>query len=145
MKFVRDSVFDRLISLEKGKVSSKISQLRKRHKVVQSLTSIQNNEWSVSSTRIILFNNPCIMTEVNAVQIPAYNKSGPRLGLWFIMCESTFALATPKPITESITKYNYIVSHIPPDIASLVRDILGKPDATDPYGNLKTELYKPLG
>ncbi|GFT66033.1 uncharacterized protein TNCV_198741 [Trichonephila clavipes] len=78
------------------------------------------------------------MTEVNAVQIPAYNKSDP--ALWFIMCESTFALATPKPITESITKYNYIVSHIPPDIASLVRDILIKPDATDPYGNLKTEL-----
>ncbi|GFV24278.1 hypothetical protein TNCV_685581 [Trichonephila clavipes] len=56
MKFVRDRVFDRLISLEKGKVSSKISQLRKRHKVGQSLTSlcIENNEdeWSVSSTRV---------------------------------------------------------------------------------------------
>ncbi|GFX39220.1 hypothetical protein TNCV_3859451 [Trichonephila clavipes] len=55
MKFVRDRVFDRLISLEKGKVSSKISQLRKRHKVGQSLTSlcIQNkeDEWSISSTR----------------------------------------------------------------------------------------------
>ncbi|GFT88102.1 hypothetical protein TNCV_2449361 [Trichonephila clavipes] len=53
MKFVRDRVFDRLISLEKDKVSSKISQLRKIHKVGQSLTSIQNNEdeWSVSSTR----------------------------------------------------------------------------------------------
>ncbi|GFU62911.1 transposon Ty3-I Gag-Pol polyprotein [Trichonephila clavipes] len=61
------------------------------------------------------------------------------------MCESTFALATPKPITESITKYNYIVSHIPPDIASLVRDILIKPDATDPYGNLKTELINRSG
>ncbi|GFW22317.1 uncharacterized protein TNCV_1430711 [Trichonephila clavipes] len=83
------------------------------------------------------------MTEVNAVQIPAYNKSDP--ALWFIMCESTFALATPKPITESITKYNYIVSHIPPDIASLVRDILIKPDATDPYGNLKTELINRSG
>ncbi|GFV31708.1 hypothetical protein TNCV_3314081 [Trichonephila clavipes] len=83
------------------------------------------------------------MTEVNAVQIPAYNKSDPVL--WFIMCESTFALATPKPITESITKYNYIVSHIPPDIASLVRDILIKPDATDPYGNLKTELINRSG
>ncbi|GFT43792.1 uncharacterized protein TNCV_4464461 [Trichonephila clavipes] len=46
MKFVRDRVFDRLISLEKGKVSSKISQLRKRHKVGQSLTSlcIESNE-----------------------------------------------------------------------------------------------------
>ncbi|GFY74190.1 uncharacterized protein TNIN_385261 [Trichonephila inaurata madagascariensis] len=54
MKFVRDRVFDRLISLEKGKISSKISQRRKRHKVGQHLTSlcIQNNEeWSVSSTR----------------------------------------------------------------------------------------------
>ncbi|GFS44538.1 uncharacterized protein TNIN_447731 [Trichonephila inaurata madagascariensis] len=54
MKFVRDRVFDRLISLEKGKISSKISLLRKRHKVGQSLISlcIQNNEeWSVSSTR----------------------------------------------------------------------------------------------
>ncbi|GFS34348.1 uncharacterized protein TNIN_451511 [Trichonephila inaurata madagascariensis] len=55
MKFVRDRVFDRFISLEKGNISSKISQLRKRHKVGQSLTSlcIQNNEeeWSVSSTR----------------------------------------------------------------------------------------------
>ncbi|GFY15083.1 uncharacterized protein TNCV_4493361 [Trichonephila clavipes] len=51
MKFVRDRVFDQLISVE---VSSKISQLRKRHKVGQSLTSlcVQNNEeWSVSSTR----------------------------------------------------------------------------------------------
>ncbi|GFY42255.1 uncharacterized protein TNIN_261131 [Trichonephila inaurata madagascariensis] len=45
-KFCRDRVFDRLISLEKGKISSKISQLRKRHKVGQHLTSlcIQNNE-----------------------------------------------------------------------------------------------------
>lgn len=83
------------------------------------------------------------MSEVNAVQIPVYNKSDP--ALWFIMCESTFALATPKPITESMTKYNYIVSHIPPDIASLVRDILIKPDATDPYGKLKTELINRSG
>ncbi|GFT62435.1 uncharacterized protein TNCV_2899711 [Trichonephila clavipes] len=57
MKFVRDRVFDQLITLEKGKVSSKISQLRKRHKVGQSLTSlcIENNEdeWSVSSTKVL--------------------------------------------------------------------------------------------
>ncbi|GFU12818.1 hypothetical protein TNCV_5047621 [Trichonephila clavipes] len=56
MKFVRDRVFDRLISLEKGKVSSKISQLRKRHKVGQSLTSLciesNEDEWSVSCTRV---------------------------------------------------------------------------------------------
>ncbi|GFT86601.1 uncharacterized protein TNCV_5138471 [Trichonephila clavipes] len=51
MKFVRDRVFDRLISLEKGKVSSKISQLRKRHKVGQSLTSlcIESNCYVISA------------------------------------------------------------------------------------------------
>lgn len=83
------------------------------------------------------------MSEVNAVQIPVYNRSDP--ALWFIMCESTFALATPKPITESLTKYNYLVSHLPPDIASLVRDVLIKPDATDPYTKLKTELINRSG
>ncbi|GFY33682.1 uncharacterized protein TNCV_4593941 [Trichonephila clavipes] len=84
------------------------------------------------------------MTEVNAVQIPAYNKSDPRLMVYHV--KAHFALATPKPITESITKYNYIVSHIPPDIASLVRDILIKPDAIDPLWKFeKTELINRSG
>lgn len=83
------------------------------------------------------------MSEVSAVQIPMYNRSDP--ALWFIMCESTFKLASPKPITDSMTKYNYIVSHLPPEIASLVRDILMNPDATDPYKNLKTELIARSG
>lgn len=83
------------------------------------------------------------MSEVTAVQIPLYNRSDP--ALWFVMCESTFALATPKPVTESITKYNYVVSHLPPEIASLVRDILMKPDNTDPYLKLKTELINRSG
>ncbi|GFS69586.1 hypothetical protein NPIL_102781 [Nephila pilipes] len=56
MKFVRDRVFDRLICLEKGKISSKIAQLRKRHKDGQELTSlcIRKNEevWSVASTKV---------------------------------------------------------------------------------------------
>lgn len=82
-------------------------------------------------------------SEVSAVQIPVYNRSDPQL--WFIMCESTFALATPKPITESATKYNYVVAHLPPDIASLVRDLLLKPDPTDPYTQLKTELISRSG
>ncbi|GBN12396.1 Transposon Ty3-I Gag-Pol polyprotein [Araneus ventricosus] len=53
------------------------------------------------------------MSEVGAVQIPVYNRSDP--ALWFIMCESTFKLAVPKPITESVTKVNYVVSHLPPE------------------------------
>ncbi|GBN62927.1 hypothetical protein AVEN_233770-1 [Araneus ventricosus] len=81
------------------------------------------------------------MPEVGAVQIPVYNRSYP--ALWFIMCESTFKLAVPKPITESMNKFNCVISHLPPEVASLVRDILMNPDATDTYTYLKTELiYK---
>lgn len=87
--------------------------------------------------------DPCTMSEVSAVQIPVFNRTDP--ALWFVMCESTFALATPKPITESITKYNYVVSHLPPDVASLIRDVLMKPDAADPYAKLKTELINRSG
>ncbi|GBM19170.1 Retrovirus-related Pol polyprotein from transposon opus, partial [Araneus ventricosus] len=83
------------------------------------------------------------MSDINAVQIPMFNRSDP--GLWFVMCESSFALATPKAITESVTKYNYIVSHLPPDSASLIRDVLMKPDATDPYSQIKKELMNRSG
>ncbi|GFS50417.1 uncharacterized protein NPIL_235841 [Nephila pilipes] len=66
MKFVR--VFDRLICLEKGKISSKIAQLRKRHKVGQELTSLcirkNEEEWSVASTKsneIYIVKKKCCM------------------------------------------------------------------------------------
>ncbi|GFW69406.1 transposon Ty3-G Gag-Pol polyprotein [Trichonephila clavipes] len=75
------------------------------------------------------------MSEVSAVQIPLYNRSDP--ALWFIMCESTFALATPRPITESVTKYNYIVANLSPDTTSLVCDILMHPDSIDPFAQIK--------
>ncbi|GBM73780.1 hypothetical protein AVEN_85176-1 [Araneus ventricosus] len=71
------------------------------------------------------------MAEVGAVQIPVYNRSDS--ALWLIMCESTFKLTVPKPITESVTKFNYVVSHLPPEVA------------TDPYTHLKTELINRSG
>ncbi|GFQ74566.1 retrovirus-related Pol polyprotein from transposon opus [Trichonephila clavata] len=88
------------------------------------------------------------MSEVNAVQMPVYNRSDPIL--WFVMCESTFALATPKTITESLTKRAHthtitLVAHLPPDTASLVRDVLMHPDATDPYAQIKNELINRSG
>ncbi|GFV04615.1 retrovirus-related Pol polyprotein from transposon opus [Trichonephila clavipes] len=85
------------------------------------------------------------MSEVSAVHIPLYNISDP--ASWFIMCESTFALATPKPIPESVTNYNYIyiVANLPPDTASLVRDILMHPDVTDLYAQIKSELINRSG
>ncbi|GFU47313.1 transposon Ty3-G Gag-Pol polyprotein [Trichonephila clavipes] len=83
------------------------------------------------------------MSEVRVVEFPLYNTSDPTL--WFIMCEITFTLATPKPITESVTKYNYIVANLPPDTASLVRDILMRPDVTDPYAQVRNELINRSG
>lgn len=54
MKFVRDKLFERLIVLHKGKVCTKLSLLRKRHKNSEGLdpnSIIQNNStaWLVSS------------------------------------------------------------------------------------------------
>ncbi|GFQ77238.1 transposon Ty3-G Gag-Pol polyprotein [Trichonephila clavata] len=74
------------------------------------------------------------MSEVNAVKMPLYNTSDPTL--WFAMCESTFVLATPKPITESLTKYNYIIAHLPPDL----HYVFMCSDVTDPYAQIKNKL-----
>ena len=80
------------------------------------------------------------MNEVSAVRIPLYNHNDP--ALWFILCESSFELAVPKPITESRTKYNYAVANLPPDVAAIVRDVLIKPSIEQPYEHLKEELIK---
>lgn len=80
---------------------------------------------------------------VAAIKIPLYNHADPTL--WFKMCESTFELGTPKAVTESKTKYNYVVSHLPPETASLVRDVLMSPEEKDPYQQLKDELIKRSG
>ncbi|GBN49535.1 hypothetical protein AVEN_269777-1 [Araneus ventricosus] len=44
-----------------------------------------------------------------------------------------------------MTKFNYVVSHLPPEVAWLVLDILMNPDVTDPYTHLKTELINRSG
>lgn len=83
------------------------------------------------------------MTETAAVKIPVFIPTDP--ALWFTMIESTFQLAVPKPITDSRTKYNYCVSHLPPEIAMTVRDIILSPDSADPYKNLKDEIVLRCG
>ncbi|PRD18658.1 UNVERIFIED_CONTAM: hypothetical protein NCL1_59885 [Trichonephila clavipes] len=93
--------------------------------------------------RMILSEQVFRIQEVGAVQIPVHNRSDPTL--WLAMCESTFALATPKQITESVTKYNYIVARLPPDTTSLVRDVLIDPNATDPYAQTQNELINRSG
>ncbi|GFU75342.1 hypothetical protein TNCV_3510271 [Trichonephila clavipes] len=78
--------------------------------------------------------------ETAAVVIPRFIQRDP--ALWFYMIESTFELASPKPITESKTKYNYAVSHLPPDIATVVRDVIIQPDISDPYSELKAKIIE---
>ncbi|GFY06782.1 transposon Ty3-I Gag-Pol polyprotein [Trichonephila clavipes] len=78
--------------------------------------------------------------ETAAVVIPPFIQRDP--ALWFYMIESTFELASPKPITESKTKYNYAVSHLPPDIATVVRDVIIQPDISDPSSELKAKIIE---
>ncbi|KAF8791603.1 hypothetical protein HNY73_006444 [Argiope bruennichi] len=59
------------------------------------------------------------------------------------MLDSTFKLPSPTAITESKTKYNYVVAHLPPEIATIVRDVIIQPDSTDPYSDLKTKVIEP--
>ncbi|GFW01064.1 uncharacterized protein TNCV_1763021 [Trichonephila clavipes] len=78
--------------------------------------------------------------ETAAVVFPPFIQRDP--ALWFYMIESTFELASPKPITESKTKYNYAVSHLPPDIVTVVRDVIIQPDISDPYSELKAKIIE---
>lgn len=55
MKFVRDKLFERIIVLHKGKVSTKINDLRHRHKTSESLdvlkvTAVSKTSWIVPSS-----------------------------------------------------------------------------------------------
>lgn len=83
------------------------------------------------------------MGETAAVLIPPFIRADP--SLWFHMLESTFALATPKAITDTKTKYNYVVANLPPDTATAVRDVIMQPDATDPYADLKAKIILRCG
>lgn len=83
------------------------------------------------------------MSEIAAVKIPTYNSSDPQL--WFKMCESTFALATPKAITNPTTKFNYVVAHLPPDTASLVRDIILQDITDESYRLLQDAIINRCG
>ncbi|XP_015921516.1 uncharacterized protein [Parasteatoda tepidariorum] len=83
------------------------------------------------------------MAESSAVKIPIFNITDPHL--WFHMVEATFQLATPKPITESKTKFNYCFAHLPPEVAAVVRDVIITPNAEDPFKKLKEEVIARCG
>ncbi|GBL85309.1 hypothetical protein AVEN_222771-1 [Araneus ventricosus] len=56
------------------------------------------------------------------------------------MLQSTFELASQKPITESKTKYIYVVAHLPQEIATVVRDVIIQPDSSDTYADLNSKI-----
>ncbi|GBL70102.1 hypothetical protein AVEN_149754-1 [Araneus ventricosus] len=76
--------------------------------------------------------------EMAAIVIPPFIQPDP--ALWFHILESTFELASPKPTTESKTKYNFVVAHLPPEIATVVRDVIIQPDFSDTYADLKHKI-----
>ncbi|GFX47506.1 hypothetical protein TNCV_618651 [Trichonephila clavipes] len=61
------------------------------------------------------------------------------------MCDSTFQLGCPKPITDSKTKFNYIIAHLPPEAATIIRDVIMNPDPVEPYEKARMELIKRSG
>ncbi|GFU08702.1 transposon Tf2-9 polyprotein [Trichonephila clavipes] len=61
------------------------------------------------------------------------------------MCDSTFQLGCPKAITDSRTEFNYIIAHLPPEAATIIRDVIMNPDPVEPYEKARTELIKRSG
>lgn len=58
------------------------------------------------------------------------------------MLDITFELATLKTITDSKTKYNYVVEYLPLATATMIRDIIMSLDRTDPYQLLKSKVME---
>ncbi|KAL3188780.1 hypothetical protein MRX96_022278 [Rhipicephalus microplus] len=59
--------------------------------------------------------------------------------LWFIQVESQFAV---RRITADLTKYHYVVSSLPPAIASEIRDLLLAPPVENAHATLKETLIR---
>ncbi|GFU33370.1 transposon Tf2-9 polyprotein [Trichonephila clavipes] len=83
------------------------------------------------------------MNDVSAFKIPAYNFNDP--ALWFTMWDNTIQLGSPKAITYSRTQFNYIIVNLPPEAATIIRDVIMNPDPVEPYKTARTELIKRSG
>jgi len=78
-------------------------------------------------------------TPVSAIslKIPTFWPADP--DLWFGKVEAQFST---HGITTESTKYDYIVSALPPDAATIMRDLILSPPADTPYTILKTALIQ---
>ena len=72
-----------------------------------------------------------------AVKIPQFTPTDPE---WFFaFCEAQFRL---KGVTGDDTKYDYIVTNLPADVASRVLSTLKDPPADGKYDTIKHRLLK---
>lgn len=70
-------------------------------------------------------------------KLPPFWTADP--ALWFVQVESQFAA---RRITADLTKYHYVVSSLPPAIASEIRDLLFAPPAENAYATLKETVIR---
>lgn len=82
------------------------------------------------------------LKEINkiSIKLPVFWSNSP--STWFVQAEAQFALAQ---ITSDLTRYNYIISSLPQDIAESVTDILENPPTKNLYNNLKNNLISRRG
>ena len=57
--------------------------------------------------------------------------------IWLLQIEAQFATAN---ITAEMTKFNYIIGSLEPDVAELLSDFLTKPLSNTPYTDLKSRI-----
>jgi len=72
-----------------------------------------------------------------AIKIPPFWLADPQL--WFVQIEAQFAA---RGITSETTKYLHVVAALPPDTATIIRDVLIAPDPMAPYTKLRAALIE---
>lgn len=84
------------------------------------------------------------MAEANAValKLPPFYKSNP--AMWFRQVEAQFTIRNPA-ITEDNTKFAYLLSALPADIAELMEFAVENATMGDKYASLKAALIKQFG
>ncbi|GFT03768.1 transposon Tf2-9 polyprotein [Trichonephila clavipes] len=61
------------------------------------------------------------------------------------MCGSTYQLGCPKAVTDNRTKFNYIIAHLPSEVATIIPDVIMNLYPVNPYKTARAELIKRSG
>eukprot|EP00794_Sanderia_malayensis_P012952 gene12952-biopygen10328 len=72
-----------------------------------------------------------------SLKLPPFWPNDPVV--WFAQVEALF---TTRRITTQSTKFSFVISSLPPEIAQEIRDLLLQPPADEPYEHLKAGLIK---